>query len=140
LPHAGSGSATDLLLRAVDELAANRADAARLVVDAALAADPSVAAVHALDGFLHDLAGRAEEAAACYRAALYLDPALFQARLLLADCLLRLGQRDRAEHQFREVLATLDAGRDRSLPLFEPLAFPTRERAQRRCRQALQAG
>ncbi len=134
----GLGNALELLLAAAHELAANRLDAARRGVDDALAADPSEAAGHLLDGFLHDVGGRTEEAAASYRAALYLDPSLFQARLLLADCLLRLGQRARAEHQFREVLATLEAGRERPVGIFDELPLPDRDRALRRCRQALQ--
>jgi chemotaxis protein methyltransferase CheR len=133
-------SALEMLLAAAHELAANRLDAARLAVDQALAADPSEPAGHLLDGFLHDVAGRAEEAAASYRAALYLDPSLFQPRLLLADCLLRLAQPGRAEHQYREVLATLEAGRERPVAIFDGLPLPDRERALRRCRQALQRG
>src|ERR1700726_2473518 len=133
-------NALEILLAAAQELAANRPDAARRALDAALAADPSEPAGHLLDGFLHDLGGRTEEAAASYRAALYLDPSLFQARLLLADCLLRLGQRGRAEHQYREVLAALEAERERPVGLFDLLPLPDRERALRRCRQALQRG
>jgi chemotaxis protein methyltransferase CheR len=133
-------NALEILLAAAQELAANRPDAARRALDAALAADPSEPAGHLLDGFLHDLGGRTEEAAASYRAALYLDPSLFQARLLLADCLLRLGQRGRAEHQYREILAALEAGRERPVALFDVLPLPDRERALRRCRQALQRG
>jgi chemotaxis protein methyltransferase CheR len=131
-------NALEILLAAAHELAANRPDAARRAVEEALAADPSEPAGHLLDGFLHDLGGRTEEAAASYRAALYLDPSLFQARLLLADCLLRLEQRGRAEHQYREVLAALEAGRERPVGLFDGLPLPDRERALRRCRQALQ--
>jgi len=131
-------NALEILLAAAHELAANRPGAARRAVDEALAADPSEPAGHLLDGFLHDLGGRTEEAAASYRAALYLDPSLFQARLLLADCLLRLEQRGRAEHQYREVLAALEAGRERPVGLFDGLPLPDRERALRRCRQALQ--
>ncbi|HEY2739532.1 MAG TPA: hypothetical protein VGK45_14080, partial [Thermoanaerobaculia bacterium] len=58
-------------------------------------------------------------------------------RIFLADCLLRLGNRDRAEHHYREILAHLAAGRERSLPDFADLPFPDRARAQRRCRQVL---
>jgi chemotaxis protein methyltransferase CheR len=133
-------SAMEMLLAAARELAADRPDGARRAADDALAADPSEPAGHLLDGFLHDLGGRLEEAAASYRAALYLDPTLFQPRLLLADCLLRLGRRDRAEHQYREVLAALEAGRERRIILFDDLPLPDRARALRRCRQALQAG
>ncbi|HSG39486.1 MAG TPA: hypothetical protein VLE27_07585, partial [Thermoanaerobaculia bacterium] len=129
--------AHDLLLRAARDLAGNHIGEAGKVIAQALAADPSEPAAHALEGFVHDLCGRVEDAVTSYRAALYLDPSLFQVRALLADCLLRLGHRDRAEHQFREVLTTLAGGRERTLLLFEGLPFPDRERAQRRCRQVL---
>jgi len=125
------------LLAAARDLAANRIAEAAKVIGQALAADPSEPAAHALDGFLNDLCGRTEDAVSSYRAALYLDPSLFQVRVLLADCLLRLGHRDRAEHQFREVLTLLAGGRERALILFEDLPLPDRERAQRRCRQVL---
>lgn len=100
-------------------------------------ADPSEPAAYALEGFLHDLAARADEAAGAYRAALYLDPGLYQVRVLLADALRRLGHPDRAEHEFRQVLASLDRGTARDLVLLEELPFPNRARALRRCRQAL---
>jgi chemotaxis protein methyltransferase CheR len=135
-----SSSVHERLLAAARDLAANRVDEAARVIGAALAADPSEPAAHALEGFLHDLCNRTEEAIHSYRAALYLDPALFQARVLLADCLLRLGHRDRAEHQFREVLTLLAGGREKTLRLFEDLPLPDRERAQRRCRQVLRGG
>ncbi|HEV2844337.1 MAG TPA: hypothetical protein VG477_05785, partial [Thermoanaerobaculia bacterium] len=127
----------DLLLKAARDLSGNHIGEAGKVIAQALAADPSEPAAHSLEGFVHDLCGRAEDAVTSYRAALYLDPSLFQVRLLLADCLLRLSHRDRAEHQFREVLTTLASGRERTLLLFEGLPFPDRERAQRRCRQVL---
>jgi chemotaxis protein methyltransferase CheR len=133
-------SALELLLAAAHQLAANHLDGARQATGEALIADPSEPAGHLLEGFLHDLNGQAGEAAASYRAALYLDPSLFQPRLLLADCLLRLGQRHRAEHQYREVLAALEANRARPATIFEDLLpLPDRERARRRCRQALKA-
>jgi chemotaxis protein methyltransferase CheR len=128
------------LLAAARDLAANRIEDARRTLTAALAADPSDPAAHALQGFLDDLCGRTEEAVGAYRAALYLDPALYQVRVLLADCLLRLGNRDRAEHEFREVLTLLAGGRERALRGFEELPLPDRERAQRRCRQVLKGG
>lgn len=137
---AGTSGVHERLVAAARELAANRIEEAGRVIAAALAADPSEPAAHALEGFLHDLCKRTEEAVASYRAALYLDPALFQARVLLADCLLRLGHRDRAEHQFREVLTLLASGREKALVLFGELPLPDRERAQRRCRQVLKGG
>ncbi len=134
---AAAPSVHELLLAAARDLAANRTTEAGGRVEQALAADPSEPSAHALEGFIHDLQGRAEEAITAYRAALYLDPALFQVRALLGDCLLRLGHRDRAEQQFREVLTLLAAGRERALVLFSDLPFPDRERAQRKARQVL---
>ena len=138
-PPSLSGGAQELLLEAARELAANRLEAAVGRVATARAVDPSEPAVYALEGFLHDLASRPEEAAAAYRAALYLEPALFQVRVLLADCLRRLGRSERAEHEFRQVLAILDRGGARDLLLLEELPFPNRQRAARRCREALGA-
>jgi chemotaxis protein methyltransferase CheR len=142
LPEVEAASAVvpsvhELLLAAARELAANRTAEAGRGVEQALVANPSEPSAHALEGFLHDLAGRTEEAVTAYRAALYLDPALFQVRVLLGDCLLRLGHRDRAEQQFREVLTLLAGGRERTLVLFSDLPLPDRDRAQRRARQVL---
>jgi len=136
-PPAVAPSLKDRLLAAARGLAANRIDEAGQILVEVLAADPAEPAAHALQGFLHDLTGRADDAVNAYRAALYLDAALFQVRLLLADCLLRLGSRERAEHHYREVLAHLAGGRERSLPEFADLPFPDRARAKRRCRQVL---
>jgi Tfp pilus assembly protein PilF len=136
-PPAAPASVHELLLAAARDLAANRTAEAGRGVEQALAADPSEPSAHALEGFLHDLAGRAEDAITAYRAALYLDPALFQVRVLLGDCLLRLGHGDRAEQQFREVLTLLASGRERVLVLLSDLPFPEKERAQRRARQVL---
>ena len=136
-PLAAPPDLHDRLLAAARGLAANRIDEAGRILGEVLAADPADPAAHALQGFLHDLTGRADDAVTAYRAALYLDAALFQVRVLLADCLLRLGNRERAEHHYREVLAHLAGGRERSLPEFADLPFPDRARARRRCRQVL---
>jgi chemotaxis protein methyltransferase CheR len=125
------------LLDAARSLAGNRIEEAGRALEQVLEADPSEPAVHALEGFLHDITGRTEEAVVSYRAALYLDPTLYQVRVLLADCLLRLGNRNRAEHHYREVLTDLGNGRERDLLVFGELPFPDRLRAQRRCRQVL---
>jgi chemotaxis protein methyltransferase CheR len=127
------------LLAAARCLAAGERDAAAHHLASALAADPADPAAHAVHGLLHDLTGRLEEAVAAYRAALYLEPGLFQVRVLLGDCFLRLGHRDRAEQQFREVLATLRGGRGRALETLGDLPLPDRARAQRRSRRALSA-
>ncbi len=128
------------LRAAARSLAGNRIDEASRALEQVLAADPSEPAGHALEGFLHDVTGRTGEAVVSYRAALYLDPELYQVRLLLADCLLRLGNRDRAEHHYREVLTHLGNDRQRDLQILEDLPFPDRLRARKRCRQVLGGG
>lgn len=136
-PLQPGGNAQDLLLRAAEELADNRLEEAARLTAEARDADPSEPAVYSLEGFLHDLQGRPEDAAKAYRAALYLDPDLYQVRVLLADCHARLGSKERSEREFRQVLAVLERGSARDLVLLEDLPFPNRARAQRLCRQAL---
>ena len=133
-------SVQERLLEAAGHLAGNRIEEAGRAIGQVLAVDPSEPAAHALEGFLHDVTGKTDDAVASYRAALYLDPELYQVRVLLADCLLRLGNRGRAEHQYREVLAHLGNGRERNLVVLGELPFPDRARAQRRCRQVLGGG
>jgi chemotaxis protein methyltransferase CheR len=105
-------------------------------IRAGLGASPGDTELRALEGLVHDLAGRPAEAAASYRAALFLEPGLFQIRLLLADALRRLGWQHRALHEYREVLATLAGGRGRGLDLTD-LALPDQTTAQQRCRAVL---
>ena len=135
--HAEPCGIQERLARAAAKLAADRLDEAAETLDEVLEADPSEPGAHALDGFLRDLRGEPEEAITSYRAALYLDPALYQIRLLLADSLRRGGHRDRADQEYRQVLAALASGRARSIPAFAPLPLPGREGAERRCRDAL---
>jgi chemotaxis protein methyltransferase CheR len=135
--HAQPCGIQERLLGVARRLADGRLDDAHQDLEAVLDADPSEAAAHALDGFLHDLRGEADDAVQAYRAALYLDPALCQVRLLLADLMSRRGWQRRAHHEYREVLAALAAGRDRMLVPFEALPVPDREGAERRCRRAL---
>ncbi len=136
-PLAPGGSAQDLLVRAADALAGNRVELASRLAAQARDADPSEPGVYALEGFLDDLQGHPGEAAGAYRAALYLDPALYQVRVLLADCYARLGNRDRSAQEYRQVLSSLERSAGRDLVLLEVLPFPNRPRAQRLCRQAL---
>jgi chemotaxis protein methyltransferase CheR len=130
----------ELIVRAARDLAENRIAEAGRDIEQILESDPSDPAAYALEGFLHDLSGRTDDAVASYRAALYLDPALFQVRVLLADCLLRLGRLDLARHQYREVLTHLESGRERTLTLLSDLPLPERERARKRCREVLRRG
>jgi len=118
-------------------IAENRLQDARATVRHALQGSQTDAALRTLEGLVHDLSGEPDEAAAAYRAALFLDPTLFQTRLLLADTLRRLGWEARANHEYREVLAHLAAGRVRELGV-ERLDLPDRTTATARCRTALQ--
>jgi len=138
--HAEPCGIQERLARAADQLVADRLEDAARALDEVLEADPSEPGAHALDGILRDLRGELEDAIASYRAALYLDPALYQIRLLLADTLRRNGHSERAETEYRQVLAALVAGRARSIPAFAPLPLPDREGAERRCRRALGGG
>lgn len=138
--HAQPCGIQERLARAAAQLAADRLEEAARALDEVLEADPSEPGAHALDGFLCDLRGEVDEAITSYRAALYLDPALYQIRLLLADTLRRRGHRDRAETEYRQVLAAVAAGRARSIPAFAPLPLPDRDGAERRCRDALRGG
>jgi chemotaxis protein methyltransferase CheR len=131
---------SETLARAARSLSENRIDEAGRIIEELMETDTSDPEAYALEGFLHDLTGRSDDATASYRAALYLDPALFQVRVMLADCQLRLGHRDLARHQYREALATLESGRDRTLTLLADLPLPDRDRARRRCQEVLRRG
>jgi len=122
---------------ATDRLAAGDLGAAAEHLARALESDPANPEVHALGGLLHDVAGELDLALACYRAALFLDPHVFQVRVLLAQALRRTGRAQRAVGEFRQVLATLSAGRDRQLAILDRLDQPDPESARRICLEAL---
>jgi chemotaxis protein methyltransferase CheR len=127
----------DRLLAAAECIVESRLDDAAGLVGEALLADPSDPAVHALEGFLHDAAARTDRAVVSYRASLYLDAALYQVRLLLAEALRRLGYEQRAAAEFRETLAALSGGRAREVDVLAGLPLPGRRETERRCREAL---
>jgi len=137
--HAEPCGIQDRLLQVARLLSGDRVAEAAERLEEVLEADPSEAAAHALDGFVQDLRGKLDEAISSYRAALYLDPALYQVRLLLADAMGRQGWRERAEHEYRQVLSSLAAGRQRELVPFEELPVPDRRGAEKRARRALAA-
>jgi chemotaxis protein methyltransferase CheR len=134
---AGSIGTGDRLAAASRAIAANRLAEASELVEQAVRFDPTEPEIHAVEGFIHDVSGRFQQAIASYRAALFLEPGLFQVRMLLADCLRRLGWDARAHTEYREVLATVSASRGRELAAVNGLPLPTREQAMRRSRQAL---
>ncbi len=136
-PDPGPTGTRERLGAAVAALADGLPDRAVELLDQALLADPADAAAHGLEGFIHDLSGRTQMAVPSYRAALFLDPALFQVRLLLADALRRLGNSARAALEYREVMATLAAGASRPADALARLQLPDAAQARERCREAL---
>jgi chemotaxis protein methyltransferase CheR len=139
-PAPESWGTREHLARASEHLRDNRLDDAAILIEEALRRDPADPEVHAVEGFIHDLSGRSQLAVASYRAALFLEPGLFQVRMLLADCLRRLGWPARAHQEYREVLAAVTAAHGRELQVTATLPLPTREQAARLARQALRAG
>ncbi len=119
-------------------LAENRLDEARELLEQSLPARKSDAFAHALHGLIRDLSGESEKAVAAYRAALFLDPEIFQVRFLLAKCFEHLGLGSRARNEYRQVLTRLENGRSHDLASLLPGLLPGREEIGKRCRQALQ--
>ncbi len=103
----------------------------------AIAETPQDAVAHAVRGLLLQVLGRSGEAVAAYRAALYLDPSLFQVRVQLAEALAGQGQAERAEQQWREVVRDLTGGAARAIHGADGLPWADRARALARARQAL---
>jgi cytochrome c-type biogenesis protein CcmH/NrfG len=83
------------------------------------------------------VAGNSQKAIAAFRAALYLEPTLFQARLLLAHTLRRAGELARAQAEYRHLLSTLASGSGKELDRLAALPLPTREQAARQAKAAL---
>lgn len=125
------------LAAAAKALAEDRLDEARDIVDAGLESLRNHAEAHALNGLLHDLGDNAAAAVEAYRAALFLEPGLFQVRFLLAHRLEHLGWTDRARSEYRQVLTDLERGYARRLGVDLPRLLPTHDEAARRSRRAL---
>jgi len=94
---------------------------------------PEAAVLRALAGLAHDRSGAIERAVEAFRAALYLDAGLFQARLALADCLDRLGLAERAGRERQRALTTLAGRGARQLPGAADLGLPGPDEALRSC-------
>ena len=120
----GVPSTAERLLAAIGHLESDRVEAAGREVELALSGDPADPAAHVLAGLVHDLAGRADAAADAFRAALYLEPELPQVRFRLASCLRRAGKGELALRQIRDVVATLERGGGRHLPLLDGRLLP----------------
>ena len=121
-------------------LAASRLPKARAHLDDALRDDPGDPLVHALEGLYLDVSGHSAEALAAYRAALFLDPGLYQVRTLLAEALRHAGHTRRAEHEYQQVLACLARGPARDAAVLAGLPVPDRTQAEALARRALREG
>ncbi len=125
------------LTLALQALAGDRISEARELVERCVESHPRDASAHAFHGMIQDLEGEAEAAISAYRAALFLEPSLFQIRFLLAHRFEHLGWTARARSEYRRVLTELENGHSRELEVELPRLLPSREEARRRCRRAL---
>jgi len=114
----------------VERLAGRDLDVATDSVREALRRFPEDPVVRAFEGLCYDLDESPDAAIRAYRAALYLDPSLFQVRLLLARCLEIKGMAERARREKREVSALLAASEATTLPGSEQLGLPTSNQAK----------
>jgi len=121
----------------VEALADGRFETARALAEDAAARAADDAVLRALHGLCRDRGGDAEGAIREYRAALYLDPGLFQIRLLLAACLERRGWPERARQERREVLSLLRSSAAHEVPDAERLGLATVEGAMQEARAGL---
>ncbi len=136
-PTPAAPSTAERILAAIGHLESDRVDEAAREAALALAGDPADPAAHVLFGLVQELAGRGEAAADAFRAALYLDPDLPQVRFRLAHCLRRAGREELALRQIREVVATLERGGGRHLPVLDGRLLPGPAETLRLARAAL---
>jgi chemotaxis protein methyltransferase CheR len=126
------------LAAVVELVVAGQLTQAQAALRRVLAANPADAQAHALEGYLQEVSGNPEAAICAFRAALYLEPELFQARLFLAHTLRRLGQGARALAEYRQVLGTLAAHKGKDLDKLGGLPLPTAQQAARQAQAALE--
>ncbi len=90
----------------------------------ALQAYPDDGHLRALAARADELLGDAESARRGYRAAAYLEPRLFHARVLLAACLERAGKVGRARSEWLAVRESIESGRAIPLVGWDRLGLP----------------
>lgn len=130
--------ATDPLEEVVKLLVSGSLHRAQAKLKEVLAANPAEPQAHALEGYILEVMGDSQAAVSGFRAALYLEPSLFQVRLLLAHTLRRMGATARAKAEYRHVLGTLAGGQAKELDRLGGLPVPTRVQAERQARTALE--
>jgi hypothetical protein len=105
----------------------------------ALQDHPEDAHLRTLGARADELLGDLEAARRAYRAAVYLEPHLFHARMLLARCLERIERGKRARAEWLAVLETLEAGRGIPLVGWERLELPDEAAVRSMARASLGA-
>lgn len=130
--------ATDPLEEVVKLVVKGSLDRAQAKLKEILAANPAEPQAHALEGYILEVMGDSQAAICGFRAALYLEPSLFQVRLLLAHTLRRIGEAARAKAEYRHLLGTLAGGQAKELDRLGGLPLPTRAQAERQARAALE--
>ncbi len=122
----------------VSALLENRFGDARDQVAEVVSAEPENVSARVVAGLIDEVCDRPADARAAYRAALYLAPEMYQARVLLADLLRRSGDLRRAVHEYRQVIRLLEEGSARELEGIGELPLPDRRQALQRSRAALE--
>ena len=98
---------------------------------------PENALLHTLRGLIHQRAGAIDEAVRAFRAALYLEPGLVEARFLLARSLADAGRERRAIREYQAVLGSAGAVCAHPPAVLERLRVPTGGGLEDACREAL---
>lgn len=122
-----------ILIPIAEALAQSRIDQAQELIREATVLFPESPVLRAFEGLAFDVQQLTDAALKAYRASLYLDPSLYQVRYLLARCMERLGWRERARREFREVLTSLASGEARELEDWAVLGLPARAHVEADC-------
>jgi hypothetical protein len=121
-------------------LVEDRLTDARQLISEGLARCPEDPLLRALEGLVHELRDEVEAAVRSYRAALYLDPLLYQVRFLLARSMERLGWSQRALREYRETLSAVASPMAHEVPDWSVLGLPSRHQVEVSCLQLLARG
>jgi len=125
------------LLLAVEALFAGAPSRARVIVVEGLRLNPDDPVLRALEGLAAEAMDDHAGAIRACRAALYLDPELYQVRLVLARNLASVGWRRRSAQEYERALLGLEVDRFTDLERWQEIGLPTRAQARELCRQAL---
>ncbi len=94
----------------------------------------------ALEGHQAEMNNDLRTALRCYRASLYLQPALYQVRYRLGCCLEAVGWAGRAGAEFRAVIELLALGSEETLEVFDGPDFPAKTEIEAECRRVAKQG